>query len=72
MLKQILVLKTSLAAKSEIKRIGILLDSHPQIVEWNVDLEDCDKVLRVACYGLTETDIAEVLRRAGYKAEKLY
>ena len=72
MSNQILVLKTSLVFSSDVEKAGTLLDSHPQIVNWNIDLEDCDKVLRAECCGLTETDIVEVLRRAGYEAEKLH
>ena len=72
MLKQILVLKTSLTSLSDLEKIGVMLGSLPQIAKWNVDLEDCDKVLRIECYGLTEANIVEALRKAGYEAEKLY
>ena len=72
MSNQILVLKTSLVLSSDIEKVGILLDSQPQIVKWSVDLEDCDKVLRIECSELTEADIAEVLHGAGYEAEKLH
>jgi hypothetical protein len=71
MTKQILVLKTSLVAKSEVQKIGKLLDKISQILEWSIDLEDCDKVLRIKCYGLSEEVIAAVLCRAVLKAEKL-
>jgi hypothetical protein len=71
MSNQILVLKTSLAAQSDVEKAGILLDSHPQIVEWNTDLEDCDRVLRVECIGLTEADIVDMLQMLGYEAEKM-
>jgi hypothetical protein len=69
--KQILVLKTSLTAQSEVEEIGILLDRYPQIIEWNVDLEDCDKVLRIVSNGLMEVDIVEMLHKAGCEAEEL-
>jgi len=73
MTKKILVLKTSLTARSEVEKIGILLNAHPQIVKWDIDLDDCDKVLRIeSSNGLTEADIAEVLRKIGYEAEKLF
>ncbi|MDR0794840.1 MAG: hypothetical protein LBE79_02120 [Tannerella sp.] len=71
-MKQILVLKTSLAARSDVEKAAKLLDSHIQIIEWNVDLEDCDRVLRVECIGLTEADIVEILNWLGYEADKLY
>ena len=71
MSKQILVLKTSLVSRVDVEKAGIFLDSHPQIDEWNIDLEDYDKVLRIESNGLTETDIAVLLHVAGYEAEKL-
>ena len=73
MTKKILVLKTSLTARSEVEKIGILLNALPQIVKWDIDLDDCDKVLRIeSSNGLTEADVAEVLRKKGYEAEKLF
>lgn len=71
MSKQILVLKTSLVLKADVEKASMFLNSHPQIDDWNVDLEDCDKVLRIVCDGLTEADIAILLYLAGYDAEKL-
>ena len=71
MKKQILLLKTSLKAMSEVEKIGRLFGKISQIVEWNIDHEDCDNVLRIECYGLTEELVAVILRRAGIKAEKL-
>ena len=71
MSKQILLLKTSLVLQSDVEKAGVYLNSHPQIAEWSVDTEDCDKVLRIKCCELTETDIAILLRLAGYEAEKL-
>ena len=71
MTKQILLLKTSFSSKSEVQILGKLLGKISQIVEWSIDLEDCDKVLRIVSYGLTEEIIAVILRKAGFKAEKL-
>ena len=65
-------MKTSLASSFDVEKTGVFLDSHPQIVAWNIDLEDCDKVLRVECCGLSEADIVVLLHLAGYEAEKLY
>ena len=68
---QILVLKTSLVSRSDVEKVRIFLDNHPLIYDWNIDLEDCDRVLRIECFGLTEADIVVLLHLAGYKAEKL-
>ncbi len=69
--KKVLILKTSLVSGSEVERISPLLNDDPLIDDWSVDLEDCDKVLRIECYGLSETDIVEMLQHAGVKAEEL-
>lgn len=69
--RKILILKTSLVSKHEIEHISPLLDGNPLINNWNVDLEDCDKVLQIECYGLNEIDIVEMLQHADVEAEKL-
>ena len=69
--RNILVLKTSIVTSFDLLRAGMLLFPHPQIIDWHVDLEDCDKVLRIECYGLNEADIAEILKEAEVDAERL-
>ena len=69
--RKILVLKTSIVTRLDLIRAGKLLFSHPQITNWHVDLEDCDKVLRIECYGLNETDIERILKKAEFEAERL-
>ncbi len=69
--KKILIFKTSLISNQEVEHISSLLNDDPLIDDWNVDLEDCDKVLRVECYGLNEEDIVGILHQAGIKAEEL-
>lgn len=69
--KKVLILKTSIATCLDLVRIGKFLIPNPHITSWHVDLEDCDKVLRIECYGLEEEDIVKMLRHTGLKAEKL-
>ncbi len=69
--KKVLILKTSLVSGHEVERISPLLNDDPLIDDWNVDLEDCDKVLRIECHGLSETDIVAMLQHAGVEAEEL-
>lgn len=40
----IYIYKTSVVKRSDIKQLSPLLD---QLGEWNFDLEDCDKILRI-------------------------
>ena len=69
--RKILVLKTSIGTRLDLLRADKLLSHHPQIINWHVDLEDYDKVLRIECCGLSEADIAEILKKAELKAERL-
>ena len=70
--RKILVLKTSIVTRFDLLKVDMLLFSHPQIFNWHVDLDDCDKVLRIECYGLNESDIAGILKEAGFEAERLH
>ena len=43
----ILVFKTNINTLEQIKRTEIILSGRSDIKKWNIDLEDCDKVLRI-------------------------
>ena len=68
---QILVFKTNLANNRHIKKLGASLNLHPHIKEWNVDLHDCDKILRVVAEDVTATDVAQIVFNAGHFCEEL-
>ena len=59
---KILIFRTSITRKCDIKRIEKLLAQYPQIDKWNVDFEDWEKILRIECSGITALEISEVLR----------
>lgn len=59
---KILIFRTSITKKCDIKRIGKLLAEFPQIDKWNVDFEDWEKILRIECSDITALEISEVLR----------
>ena len=44
---QILIFRTSVTKRRDIKLIGSLLARFPQISKWNVDFEDWEKILRI-------------------------
>lgn len=46
---KILIFRTSITQRRDIKRIGELLAEFPQIDKWNVDFEDWEKILRRGC-----------------------
>jgi hypothetical protein len=60
---EILVFKTNVNSKKKAARVGSLLSSVPTIKQWNFDLDDCDKVLRVEATE-TDTNVVESLLRA--------
>jgi hypothetical protein len=68
---QILVFKTNLTDTHRISDLGSLLDIHPHIMQWNVDLHDCDNVLRVVSKNIDAKEIEQLVLNAGYYCEEL-
>jgi cell fate (sporulation/competence/biofilm development) regulator YmcA (YheA/YmcA/DUF963 family) len=68
---QILVFKTNLVNNRHIKKIGPSLNLHPHIREWNVDLDDCDKILRVVTEKIDPAEVEKIVFNAGYACEEL-
>ena len=60
--RDILIFRTSITTELEIERIKILFTQYSQIHKWNVDFEDCEKVLRIESHGITETDVINILQ----------
>jgi len=54
---EILVFKTNLANNRHIKKIEPSLNQHPLIKEWNVDVHDCDKVLRIVAEDIAPVEV---------------
>ena len=67
----ILIFRTSIVDKQDIKRIEKLFAKYIQINQWNVDLEDWEKVLRIECEELTAYDIIEKLKTIQIDASEL-
>lgn len=68
---EILVFKTNLESNRHIKKIGPSLNLHPHIREWNVDLHDCDKILRVVTEKIHPAEVEKIIFNAGYFCEEL-
>lgn len=71
--KSVLVFKTSVTKKKEIKSLKPLLN---QLIDcsnehWNFDLEDCDNILRVETHKLPATRISSTLQLQGFYCEEL-
>lgn len=68
---EILVFKTNLNSNDHILKVKPSLNLHPFIREWNVDLHDCDKILRVVAENTPSWEIEKMVADAGYFCEEL-
>lgn len=67
----ILIFRTSIAKKQDIKRMEILFAQYPQIYKWSVDFEDWKKVLRIESQDITADNIIDALWTIGIIASEL-
>jgi hypothetical protein len=68
---EILVFKTNVTSKKKVSRLVPLLASFPSICQWNFDLDDCDKVLRIEATELNPGSIERLLHGAGFDCREL-
>lgn len=68
---QVLVFKTNLRLKKDLRQVSAVLNSAPGILKWNVDQADVDKVLRIETTKLTEEDVITLVTGAGFCCEAL-
>ncbi len=67
----ILVFKTNIRFKKDIKHINLFLNEHSQAFEWSVDIKDIDKVLRIKSVTSNPIHFINLINRAGYYCEEL-
>ena len=66
---QILIFKTNLDSQ-RVMEVKSKLDTHPGIHKWNVDLNDCDSVLRIKSDSVSAKEVERLLIGSGvYCAE---
>lgn len=68
--KIISVFKTSLAERDLIA-LAIILDNLDELIRWNTDLDDCDKILRIESYQPITEEVKRILAGHGYIVEEL-
>ena len=68
---EILVFKTDVTSRKKATRVGRLLSSVQTIKQWTIDLEDSDKVLRVAASRIKPGLVESLLTRAGFNCQVL-
>lgn len=67
----VLVFKTNLLRKKDVKVLTPLFKSSDEIVRWNVDLKDIDKILRVEATCRLSQEIQDLVKKAGFNCEEL-
>jgi len=67
----ILVFKTNVKDINQVRKISSHIRNINGVLKWNIDLHDCDKVLRVEADGLSPHSIEEIIQRAGYFCKEL-
>lgn len=68
---EVLVFKTNLSNENRIADVESSLDIHPGIYKWNIDLNDCDYVLRIVSRNITVAEVEQLVLNAGYYCEEL-
>jgi len=67
----VLVFKTNIKYKKQISAVGRHINAEPQVIKWNVDLHDIDKVLRIESLDLQPAIIENLVQKAGYYCKEL-
>lgn len=63
---KLLIFKTNIANESRIKKVNALLAYNPGLMDWSIDLEDRDKVLRIEAEDqVDESDVMEIVNSWG-------
>lgn len=68
---QVLIFKTNINTLREINRISPLLDQLTNNGHWSVDLDDCDKVLRLITNTTSTQEVITYVTDAGFLCEEL-
>jgi len=69
---KLLILRTDIKTKKKVKLVKFLFNNHPNIINWSIDFEDIDNVLRIeATENLNESDIIDLMKIEGFYCEPL-
>ena len=67
----ILIFRTSITTKQDVKRVETLFAQYSHIHKWSVDLEDWEKVLRIESEGISVAEVIEALQTINICASEL-
>ena len=67
----VLVFKTSVKYKYQVKHLAFALDSLIREGTWNFDLDDCDNILRVETESISGAEVISLMKQLGHNCEDL-
>ncbi|MEO5889767.1 MAG: hypothetical protein ABIQ31_05910 [Ferruginibacter sp.] len=67
----VLVFKTNIKFKKDLKIVRPFLAAHGPVIKWNVDIQDRDRVLRIESTSVDTLEIIKTVNKAGYHCEEL-
>jgi len=67
----ILIFKTNIRLKKDVGVVKSYLSADESIIQWNVDRDDTDKILRVVSTSNDPIEIIKTINEAGYHCEEL-
>jgi hypothetical protein len=67
----ILIFATNVTGADEVSRLSPLLTAVPAITDWNFDLEDCDRILRVVSQNIPGSFVELLMQNAGFRCVEL-
>ena len=68
---EILVFKTNVTSRKKVSIVAPILTSYPTILQWNFDLQDRDRVLRIESTEQNPGSVESLLLLAGFKCREL-
>jgi len=69
---ELFIFQTDIKSKKKIKSLKPILNQHSEILDWSVDLEDIDNVLRIeATNNLIQDEIITLVQTHGFYIKTL-
>jgi len=65
------VFRTSVISEKQVRQVEPFLKTLMSNEEWNFDLEDCDKILRVETEKVTPESVITLLKSQGFECSEL-
>jgi copper chaperone CopZ len=63
--------KTNIKCSGCVSKVKPFLNQTEEICHWNIDLEDQDKILSLTSKVISANEIIQIIKKAGYKAQKI-